>query len=111
MAEPTEGRVARIERGMVVTLEFEMKDCDGRLLDEPGAEMAYLHGFGGIFPKVEEALQGKRVGNEVSLTLDPEDAFGDYDADLLRVEERDLFPEALEVGMHFEGVPGEEEAH
>src|SRR5436190_17896494 len=107
MAEPTEGRVARIERGMVVTLEFEMKDCDGRLLDEPGAEMAYLHGFGGIFPKVEEALQGKRVGEEVSLTLEPEDAFGDYEAELLRVEERERFPDALEIGMRFEGIPGD----
>ena len=109
MAEPIEGSASRIDRGTVVTLEFELKDCDGRLLDEPGAEMAYLHGYGGIFPKVEEALQGKRVGNEVSLTLDPEDAFGDYDAELLRVEDRDLFPEALEVGMHFEGVPGDSE--
>jgi FKBP-type peptidyl-prolyl cis-trans isomerase SlyD len=109
MAEPIEGRVPRIDRGTVVTLEFELKDCDGRLLDEPGAEMAYLHGYGGIFPKVEEALQGKHVGNEVSVTLDPDDAFGDYDADLLRVESRESFPATLEVGMRFEGVPGDGE--
>jgi FKBP-type peptidyl-prolyl cis-trans isomerase SlyD len=48
----------------------------------------------------------------VSLTLEPEDAFGEYDAELLRVEPRDRFPEILEVGMQFEGVPAsrEEEA-
>jgi FKBP-type peptidyl-prolyl cis-trans isomerase SlyD len=109
MAEPTEGRVSRIDRGTVVTLAFELKDCDGQPLDEPGAEMAYLHGFGGIFPKVEEALQGKRVGHEMSVTLDPDDAFGEYDAELLRVEGRERFPETLEVGMRFEGIPGDRE--
>jgi FKBP-type peptidyl-prolyl cis-trans isomerase SlyD len=105
----TEGSVSRIEAGTVVTLAYELKDCDGQVIDEPGAEMAYLHGYGGIFPKVEEALQGKRVGHEVSLTLDPDDAFGEYDAELLRVEGRERFPETLEVGMQFEGIPGDRE--
>jgi FKBP-type peptidyl-prolyl cis-trans isomerase SlyD len=84
----------RIERGAVVTLAFELKDADGKALEDEDASMAYLHGgYGGIFPKVEEA-------------------FGEYDAELLRVEPRDRFPETLEVGMQFEGVPGgdEEEA-
>jgi FKBP-type peptidyl-prolyl cis-trans isomerase SlyD len=109
MAGPIEGRVPRVDRGAVVTLAYELKDCDGNSLDDADAEMAYLHGFGGIFPKVEEALQGKRVGQEVSVTLEPEDAFGEYEAQLLRVEERERFPETLEVGMRFEGVPGEGE--
>src|SRR5205814_10004423 len=83
---------------------------DGEPLEEDGAELEYLHGgFGGIFPKVEQALEGKDVGEEVNLTLDPEDAFGDYDAELLRVEPRERFPETIEVGMQFEGVPGERE--
>jgi len=96
-----------INRGMVVRLDYELKDCDGEFLEDEGAQMEYLHGgFGGIFPKVEKALEGKEVGHEMSITLDPEDAFGEYDADLLRVEPRASFPEAIEVGMRFEGVPG-----
>jgi FKBP-type peptidyl-prolyl cis-trans isomerase SlyD len=43
----------------------------------------------------------------VSVTLEPEDAFGEYDAELLRVEPRSQFPQTLEVGMQFEGVPGD----
>jgi FKBP-type peptidyl-prolyl cis-trans isomerase SlyD len=43
----------------------------------------------------------------VEVRLEPEDAFGDYDASLLRIAERARFPEALELGMRFEGVPGE----
>jgi FKBP-type peptidyl-prolyl cis-trans isomerase SlyD len=97
----------RIDRGKVVTLDYELRDCDGEPLESDSARMAYLHGgFGGIFPKVESELEGKDVGHEMSITLDPADAFGEYDADLIRVEPRDRFPETLEVGMQFEGVPG-----
>jgi FKBP-type peptidyl-prolyl cis-trans isomerase SlyD len=97
-----------INRGMVVKLDYELKDCDGESLEDEGAQMEYLHGgFGGIFPKVEQALEGKDVGDVMSLTLDPEDAFGDYDAELLRVEPRSSFPESIEIGMRFEGVPGD----
>jgi FKBP-type peptidyl-prolyl cis-trans isomerase SlyD len=100
----------RIDRGTVVTLAYELRNADGEPLEESDADLAYLHGgFGGIFPKVEEALEGKEVGHEMKITLEPDDAFGEYDAELLRVEPRSRFPEALEIGMQFEGVPGEDE--
>ena len=100
----------RIERGKVVTLAFELRNAQGDSLEDADAQLAYLHGgYGGIFPKVEGALEGKEPGAEVSITLEPEDAFGEYDAELLRVEPRDRFPDTLEVGMQFEGVPGESE--
>jgi FKBP-type peptidyl-prolyl cis-trans isomerase SlyD len=99
-----------IEKGRVVTLAYELRDADGQPLEEDNARMAYLHGgYGGIFAKVEEALEGKDVGHVLDITLEPEDAFGEYDADLLRVEPRERFPETLEVGMQFEGVPGDDE--
>ena len=100
----------RIDRGTVVTLSYELRNARGESLEEEGAHLAYLHGgYGGIFPKVEEALQGGEVGHEVNLTLEPVDAFGEYDAELLRMEPRGRFPETLEVGMQFEGVPGDDE--
>ncbi len=100
----------RIDPGTVVRLAYELRDADGQPLEEEGAEMEYLHGgYGGIFPKVEAALEGKEPGDEMSLTLEPDDAFGEYDADLLRVEPRERFPETLEIGMRFEGVPGDRE--
>jgi FKBP-type peptidyl-prolyl cis-trans isomerase SlyD len=100
----------RIEKGRVVRLDYELKDADGEPLEDDGAHLEYLHGgFGGIFPKVEEALDGQDVGHEVAITLEPEDAFGEYDADLLRVEPRARFPDQIEIGMRFEGVPGDRE--
>jgi len=100
----------QIDPGTVVTLSYELRDADGEALEEEGAQLAYLHGgFGGIFPKVEAALAGKKTGDEASLTLEPADAFGEYDAELLRVEPRERFPAEVEVGMRFEGVPGDRE--
>jgi FKBP-type peptidyl-prolyl cis-trans isomerase SlyD len=100
----------RIEKGRVVRLDYELKDADGDQLEDEGAHLEYLHGgFGGIFPKVEQALEGKDIGQEVRITLEPEDAFGEYDAELLRVEPRARFPEAIDIGMRFEGVPGDRE--
>ena len=43
------------------------------------------------------------------ISASPEEAFGDYDEDLLKVEERSRFPETLEVGMRFEGEAGGED--
>ncbi len=101
----------RIDRGKVVKLDYELRDRDGASLEDDGSQLEYLHGgFGGIFPKVEEALEGQDVGHEAHITLEPEDAFGEYDAELLRVEPRARFPETLEVGMHFEGMPGDDES-
>jgi len=60
---------------MVVKLDYELKDCDGVAVEDEGAQLEYLHGgYGGIFPKVEEALEGKDVGHVTMLTLDPDDA-------------------------------------
>jgi FKBP-type peptidyl-prolyl cis-trans isomerase SlyD len=97
-----------IDRGTVVKLDYELKNGDGEPLEDEGAQIEYLHGgFGGIFPKVEEKLEGKDVGDEMVITLEPVDAFGEYDAELLRAEPRDRFPTVIEVGMRFEWVPGD----
>jgi FKBP-type peptidyl-prolyl cis-trans isomerase SlyD len=99
----------RVEAGAVVTIAYEIRSVDGELLDEEDATVAYLHGgYGGLFPKVEAALEGQAVGHEVEMPLLPEDAFGEYDPSLLRVEPREAFPEILQEGMRFEGVPGED---
>src|SRR4051812_37796371 len=99
----------RIEEGAVVRLAYELRNVAGDALEDENAEMEYLHGYGNIFPKVEDALEGKERGYELDITLEPEDAFDEYDADLVRVEPRARFPETLEVGMQFEGIPDDED--
>ena len=70
--------------------------------------VVYLHGgFGNTLPKIEEALDGQVTGYQVTIQVEPEDAFGEYDADLVKIEPREALPAELEIGMQFEGAPDE----
>lgn len=95
----------QITKNTVVTLKYQVIDSDGKTVDAGEYPLNYLHGgYGGIFPAVEDALEGKQAGDDVSLKLQPADAFGDYDANLIRIEPRSAFPSDVTVGMRFEGA-------
>ena len=96
----------QIGKNTVVSLTYELFGDDGALIERTERPVSYLHGgYEGIFPRVEEALDGHDVGYECRVKLQPDDAFGEYEADLVRMESRDLFPANVKVGMQFEGSP------
>lgn len=93
----------QIGKDCVVTLTYRVSDTEGDVVDEGEQALVYLHGgYGGIFDKIEETLQGKTTGDHIEVRLEPEEAFGDYDAELVMIEPRNLFPDNIEVGMQFE---------
>jgi FKBP-type peptidyl-prolyl cis-trans isomerase 2 len=82
----------KIVKNSVVTVRYTLTDAEDNLIEEGQEPMVYLHGgYDNIFPKIEEALDGKEAGFETRVQLEPEDAFGDYDAQLLKIEARDRF--------------------
>ena len=82
-----------------VTISFKLYDVDNKLIEESPEPVQYLHGgHSGIFPKVEEALNNKKAGDSVSVTLEPEDAFGEYDAKLVRMENVSDLPPDVTIG-------------
>jgi FKBP-type peptidyl-prolyl cis-trans isomerase SlyD len=92
-----------VTRDTVVSLRVEMSDAQGAPLHAPAEPLTYLHGgYGGLLPALERALEGKVAGERLHLQLDPEQAFGEYDAALLRVEPAERYGEGLEVGMQVE---------
>jgi FKBP-type peptidyl-prolyl cis-trans isomerase SlyD len=96
----------QVTRNTVVTLDYSVTDPDGELVDAGEEPIVYLHGgHDDIFPMIEEALQGKKIGETIVVKMQPDDAFGEYDASLLQVEPREDFPNELQVGMQFEGFP------
>jgi len=98
----------KIVKDSVVSLRYELLDSSGDLVENVADPISYLHGgYDGIFPLVEEALHGKAVGDKVSVTLQPDDAFGEYEHEMVEVEARSSFPKELAVGMQFEGAPEE----
>ena len=94
-----------IAMNTVVSITYELRDTDGNILESTSEPVTYLHGgYDNIFPKVEEELHGKKVGDTVALALEPSDAFGEYDEELVQIEPASAFPtDKLEVGMQFEG--------
>ena len=100
----------KIEKNTIVSLRYKLTDAQNNVIEEPDTPMVYLHGgYEGTFPKIESLLDGQDVGYEASIQLEPSEAFGEYDPDLLKIEPRVRFPEPLEVGMQFEGVPEADE--
>lgn len=101
-----------IGKDTVVTLHYKLSDAQDNLIEQSEQPMVYLHGgYANTLPKIEEALAGKAVGYQVTIQVEPEDAFGEYDADLVKIEPREALPEPLEIGMQFEGAPEAGEAN
>jgi len=85
-----------------VSLRVAMHDAQGAELGAP-TETSYLHGgYGGLLEGLERALEGKVAGESVQVQLEPEDAFGDYDAELVRLEPAARYGEGIAAGMEVE---------
>ena len=100
----------QIAKNTVVTLAYQVHDSGGNLIDEGSEPLVYIHGgYDAIFPRIEEELHGQEVGAVLKVKLEPQEAFGEYDADLVNIEARNLFPDQIEVGMQFERGGNEDE--
>lgn len=92
--------VDKIANGVVATIAYTLT-VDGEVIEEASKEdpLEYLHGAENIVPGLEAALLGKTIGDKLSVTLDPEDAYGEYDEDNFEeIEPADL-PDDIEEGM------------
>jgi len=94
----------KIAKDTVVTLKYKVAEASGKLIEESKEPMVYLHGgYENTLPKIEEALDGRETGYEVTLNLQPEDAFGLRDEALVRVIPKGEFPPGVKVGGQLEG--------
>jgi FKBP-type peptidyl-prolyl cis-trans isomerase SlyD len=89
----------------VVSLLWRLEDAQGQLIDELSEPMEFLLGGDDLLTKVEQTLIGQATGFEANLHLEPDQAFGDYMAELVFFETRDIFPDEVSEGMQFEGPP------
>ncbi len=93
-----------ITKDSVVTLTYRVAEPNGRLIEEAKEPMAYLHGgYDNTLPKIEEALEGQAPGYQVTLDLQPADAFGERDESLVRTIPKSEFPPGVKVGGQLEG--------
>jgi FKBP-type peptidyl-prolyl cis-trans isomerase SlyD len=94
----------QIEKHRVVTLAYTLKDDDDRIIDQSDdGSFCYLHGANNIIPGLENALNGKVTGDELSVSVPPEEGYGVHDAGKTQAVPREMFPtqEGIEAGMQF----------
>jgi FKBP-type peptidyl-prolyl cis-trans isomerase SlyD len=89
-----------------VTLDYELRDDEGELIDasaaEDGEPIEYVHGYGMLVPGLEAALVGLRVGDERDIVVPAEAAYGERDESLVLEVDRSEFPDPKAV------APGDE---
>jgi FKBP-type peptidyl-prolyl cis-trans isomerase SlyD len=95
----------QIEKNAVVTIDYTLTDGSGKVIDTSKGKqpLAYLHGGGNLIPGLERALEGKKAGDNLKVTIAPEDAYGMRDEKLVQVVPSSAFqgvPE-LKPGMQF----------
>ena len=96
----------------VVTLHYTLTDNDGKVIDKSeDGSFAYLHGARNIIPGLEDALTGKSAGEEMSVSVSPEQAYGVRDEAMLQQVPKNMFEDASQIAVgtqfHAQGPNGE----
>jgi len=104
----------QISHHKVVSVQYSLSNDAGEVIDssEAGDPLVYLHGEENIIPGLESALEGKAVGDQLKVSLDAVDAYGEYDPELVEIVSGEMFEgvDDIEVGMEFQAdLPDEEE--
>lgn len=96
----------QVAKDKVVAIDYTLKDDEGTVLDssEGREPLAYIHGAGNIIPGLERALEGKQAGDNVSVRVDPAEAYGERDDALTQAVPMQMFQgvENVEAGMRFQ---------
>lgn len=93
-----------------VTISYKMTNDKGDVLDNTeDSDLVYLHGHENILPGLEKAVDGLKAGDSFNFTLDPDNAFGQKNGELIVTVGKDNFEtDNLEVGMQFQTLDQEE---
>ena len=96
----------QIAKNAVVSIEYTLTGPDGKVIDtsEGHEPLVYLQGAGNIIPGLERELEGKGVGDALSVSVAPADGYGERRDQLVQEVQRQSFQgvEKIEEGMQFQ---------
>ncbi len=101
-----------VQDNLVVTLDYELIFEEETLEStEEGEPIVFIQGLGQIIPGLESALYGLKVGDQKTVTIQPEDAYGEYDPESLQEVKIEEFSEEvpLDVGTFLDMKDDEDE--
>ena len=101
----------KIQNNSVVSFHYSLTDDDGINIDssEGKEPLDYLHGAGNIIPGLEKALEGKEVGDSLTVAVSAAEGYGEVQKELIQEVPREAFQgiDSIELGMQFEAQTGQ----
>mgnify|MGYP003335048554 FL=1 len=101
----------KIQNNSVVSFHYSLTDDDGISIDssEGKEPLGYLHGAGNIIPGLEKALEGKEVGDSLTVAVKAAEGYGEVQKELIQEVPREAFQgiDTIELGMQFEAQTGQ----
>ncbi len=96
----------------VVTIDYTLTDNEGRVIDKSSdGSFAYLHGASNIIPGLENALAGKSAGDELTVSVSPDQGYGMRDEAMMQQVPKSMFEDASQIAVgtqfHAQGPNGE----
>lgn len=94
----------RVTKHKVVSLTYRILDQGGSLLEQVDLPVSYVHGGkNDLIEKLETALEDKSVGDQVELTVAPDEAFGEHDPALTYTDDlENVPPQFRQIGAEVE---------
>ncbi|RJO64778.1 MAG: peptidylprolyl isomerase [Myxococcales bacterium] len=92
-----------IQEGSTVTIELDVHTSDGELISSSAEDgpLTFVMGQKQVVPGLERSLSGLKPGDPFNVTLEPNDAYGDYNEDGIEVMPRDAFGEEIVEGEDY----------
>ena len=74
----------KIAQNAVVEFSYDL-EVDGQIVDKTTKEkpLDYIHGTGGLLPKLEAHIEGMEPGDKFEITLSPADGYGEVNPDMI----------------------------
>jgi FKBP-type peptidyl-prolyl cis-trans isomerase SlyD len=95
----------QIANNKVAVITYTLTDNSGTVIDQATTQepFAFIQGTGNIIPGLEKALDGKRVGDNINITVEPAEGYGERDDALTQVLAKEMFEGVDEItpGMQF----------
>jgi len=88
----------------VVKMHYSVLDNNKNTIDNSfdGEPLVFIVGTGFLIPGLENALLGKEAGDTFSVTVEPEQGYGERHDDLMQAVPKSMFEGMeIEVGMQF----------
>ncbi len=96
----------KIADNAVVSIHYTLTNDAGETLDSSSGRdpLAYLHGHHGLIPGLERELAGREAGDQLTAVIQPEDAYGVSNPELIQVVPLEALAqiEGLQVGMQLQ---------